>query len=57
MCDGSGIHKDSKHIADSYYAFNGGVSWKNHITQDEVQALVDEHSSPKSGKMDEKTFT
>lgn len=41
-CGGDGYNKESRHIVNSYYAFNGGIPWKYHITQDEVQALVDQ---------------
>lgn len=40
-CEGDGYNPETKKIADDFYSFNGGTAWRNKITQDEVQALID----------------
>lgn len=43
LCDGSGYNTATKQIADDFYAFDDRrQAWCDNITQDEVQALVDE---------------
>lgn len=44
FCDGGGYNTATKQIADEFYDFDGGGSrrWCDNITQDEVQALVDQ---------------
>lgn len=43
-CEGTGLNPASKQVNDDYYDFeHTGRRWKNNITQDEVQALVDRH--------------
>lgn len=55
-CDGSGYNPETKKLSDDWYSFNNqewiypngimgrrynNLAWSNHITQDEVQALID----------------
>lgn len=41
-CGGSGLNPASKQVSDDFYDFAGtGRRWRNSITQDEVQVLVD----------------
>lgn len=43
LCEGSGYNMPTKRIADDFYSFGDKRrSWYDKITQDEVQALVDE---------------
>lgn len=43
LCDGSGYNTATKQIADSFYSFEDrSRAWHDKITQDEVQALVDQ---------------
>lgn len=40
-CEGSGLNKETKQLADDWYDFNGtGRRWCDKITQDEVEELV-----------------
>lgn len=44
LCDGSGYNTATKQIADEFYSFEDrSLAWYDKITQDEVQALVDEN--------------
>ncbi len=44
LCDGSGYNTATRQIADDFYSFGGrSHAWKDKITQDEVQALVDQN--------------
>ena len=43
-CGGSGLNRETKKISDDWYDFDGtGRRWCDKITQDEVQALLDNH--------------
>jgi len=42
-CDGTGYNPETNRIADTFYDFEDtGERWCDHITQEEVQALVDD---------------
>jgi len=55
FCDGSGVNEEMKKIDDAWYSFNdqdwiykkdgsryNNKAWKYHLTQDEIDALVEE---------------
>jgi len=44
ICDGNGYHADAQRVVNTFYAHSNpeGEHWNDNITQDEVQALVNE---------------
>lgn len=42
-CDGNGYHQDAQHVVNTFYAHMNprGESWKDKITQDELDALIE----------------